>query len=579
MYIEPNTDIYLLSGINWTNNYTDTVYFSNKSVQYNYMKNKVVKAYTKQSYQRHSKRTLRILGVAENLFSCNYLMFQNTSYGSKWFYAFITNCEYINDNTTEITYEIDEIQTWFWDLQLGQCFVEREIPVTDGLYENLVPESLECGEYECGAYLPVDLGEPYYMVQCSTNFYGGNDCTFCNGFPSTLYITTCPVNDAATSAKDTDIYKLLSNWIRPELSPLSNDNTPENVINISIIPEKLAKTIGDDGFPEHQDRGEILREEISIPVAGFSNFHGYKPKNKKLFTFPYTMLRVSNNSGQIVDYKIEDFKTTNILDNNSSFGFIIIGVANGLPSIALLPIDYNGVYEPQLNIDNAVVMTNFPTAPWVCDSYRAYLAQNKASIATSILSSMVGSGLSILTGNMAGNIAMQRATEMSNAWTGNSKTAGRGQIVADYQGFKAQNDMLTNDINSIASVGQNIAGHLAKINDMRRAPDSVSGLTNADMLLVSIGRQRFDIYNYSIKPEMAKIIDDYFSMYGYAQHKVKIPNINSRPYWNYTKTQGCILKGSAPASSKSNICKIFDNGIRFWNSNEVVGDYTRDNRP
>lgn len=573
MYIEPNTDIYLLSGINWTNNYEDTVYFANKSVQYNYMKNKVFKVYTKQSYQRHSKGTLRILGTAENLFSCNYLMFQNTSYGAKWFYAFITNCEYINDNTTEITYEIDEIQTWFWDLQLGQCFVEREIPATDGLYENLVPESLECGEYECGAYIPVDLGDPYYLIQSSTNVLGENKITFCNGIPSTISYYSCPVYDDTSDITQTRIYRLLSAWLFG-----LQDNNPENIINISIVPEKLALSTGqyDEGEPT---KGEIVREEISIPVGGFNNFHGYKPKNKKLFTYPYTMLRVSNNSGQIVDYKIEDFKTTNILDSGSSFGFNLIGIANGLPSMALLPIDYNGVFEPQLNIDNSVVMTNFPSAPWVCDTYRAYLAQNKASIATSILSSVVGAAISSYTGHRTADISVNRANDMANAWYGNSKTAGRGQIVASYQGRMAENNMIVNDINNIAAVGTNIAGHLGKITDMKRAPDSVTGLTNADMLLVSIGRLRFDTYCYSIKPEMAKIIDDYFSMYGYAQHKVKIPNINSRPYWNYTKTQGCILKGSAPASSKSNIAKIFDNGIRFWQSNEVVGNYTYDNRP
>ena len=565
MYIEPNTDIYLLSGINWTNNYEDTVYFSNKSVQINYMKGKIVKTFTQQSYQRHSKGTLRILGKADALYTCNYLMFQNTSYGTKWFYAFITNCEYINDNTAEISYEIDEIQTWLWDLELGQCFVEREIPETDYLYENLIPENLECGEYEIGSYIPVDLGEPYYLVQSCTDALGHNDINFCNGFPSTVMYYKTPVNDSATDPHETRIYRLLSAWFGN-----LQDNNPENIINISIIPEKLANTV----YSEEGTRGEILREEVSIPTGGFSNFHGYRPKNKKLFTYPYTMLRVSNNAGQIVDYKIEDFKTTNVLDGDSSFGFTLIGIANGLPSIALMPIDYNGIYtEGQLNVDNAVVLTNFPTAPWVCDTYRAYLAQNKASITTSILSSVINGGLNAV----SSMFSLEAATSALSLYSGKTgyKSNPAGTITAGKQVDMAHVGMA----GALIDTGTSIASSLAKISDTKRAGDSAYGLTNADMLLVSIGRQRFDVYCYSIKAEMAKVIDDYFSMYGYAQHKVKIPNIKSRPYWNYTKTKGCILKGSAPASSKSNICKIFDNGIRFWNSNEIIGDYSLPNYP
>ncbi len=68
-------------------------------------------------------------------------------------------------------------------------------------------------------------------------------------------------------------------------------------------------------------------------------------------------------------------------------------------------------------------------------------------------------------------------------------------------------------------------------------------------------------------------------MYGYSCNKVKVPNISSRPSWNYVKTVGCNITGSVPTSTISKIKEIFDNGVTFWKDTAAVCDYTQDNRP
>lgn len=40
----------------------------------------------------------------------------------------------------------------------------------------------------------------------------------------------------------------------------------------------------------------------------------------------------------------------------------------------------------------------------------------------------------------------------------------------------------------------------------------------------------------SIKQEYARVIDNFFNMYGYKVNDVKIPNITGRLNWNYVKT-------------------------------------------
>ena len=66
-------------------------------------------------------------------------------------------------------------------------------------------------------------------------------------------------------------------------------------------------------------------------------------------------------------------------------------------------------------------------------------------------------------------------------------------------------------------------------------------------------------------------------MYGYATHRVKIPNISARPHWNYVKTIDANIVGSVPVESMSKIRSIFDKGVTFWKNGDNVGNYNLDN--
>ena len=150
MQIQPNSVIKLCSGVPIDSSYKDTIYFTSKSEQKSYFESKVSKTMDKASFQRINGQqgVVRMSANAETIYDCNYMMFQNTNYGSKWFYAFITNIEYINDKVSNIYFSIDVMQTWFlFDCTLKECFVEREHSKTDNIGDNLVPENLEYGDY------------------------------------------------------------------------------------------------------------------------------------------------------------------------------------------------------------------------------------------------------------------------------------------------------------------------------------------------------------------------------------------------------------------------------------------------
>ena len=95
----------------------------------------------------------------------------------------------------------------------------------------------------------------------------------------------------------------------------------------------------------------------------------------------------------------------------------------------------------------------------------------------------------------------------------------------------------------------------------------------------ALGKTRYTIYKKSIRQEYAKIVDEYFTRYGYATKRNKIPNRNVRPHWTYTKTIGCTITGSMPADSARKICDIYNTGITFWNNPTELGNYSLNNSP
>ena len=97
--------------------------------------------------------------------------------------------------------------------------------------------------------------------------------------------------------------------------------------------------------------------------------------------------------------------------------------------------------------------------------------------------------------------------------------------------------------------------------------------------MACLGTYAFEFKQMTIKKEYLKIIDEYFDMFGYACHRVKKPNISSRPHWNYVKTKGCEISGSVPCDDLKTIENAFDSGIRFWKHGSEVGNFSLNNSP
>lgn len=515
MYIEPNTNIMILKNVPLDTTYEHTIYFASAQAQHDYFASLVKFNLNFYTYQRVKRGFLKVAIQAEKLYDCNYIMFQNASFGTKWFYAYITSVEYVNNETSQITFEIDVMQTWHFDYQMGQCFVEREHVSDDTVGAHIEPEPVETGEYVFNLY------ESITNMQLADLVYILAVVDIDNGDGNISGNTYDRIYGAAT------LYGYMSYDV-PSLNAKINEyiQKPDSIIAIYTCPQLIAG-ISSSGLIPPRASGRLI-DLIRAPLDPSSDtIDGYKPKNNKLYTYPYNFYHVDNSNGSTLALRYEFF-------DNFQPTFQIRGTLSQPVQCVLRPTHYKNVYNTNfftLNTES-LELSNYPLCSWAFDAYQAWIAQNSIPLALSTISSVSQIAISGALGGVAGGV--------------------------------------TSAIGLVSNVASQF--YQASI-----AEDIAKGNFNSANVNVSSAKQDFYGGRCSITAEYARMIDDFFTMFGYAVKRCKVPNRNNRPHWNYVKTIGCVLKGSVPADDMKKICGIYDKGITFWKNGGEIGNYSLDN--
>lgn len=82
-----------------------------------------------------------------------------------------------------------------------------------------------------------------------------------------------------------------------------------------------------------------------------------------------------------------------------------------------------------------------------------------------------------------------------------------------------------------------------------------------------------NFHKLRVKTECLKIIDDYFTRFGYAVKSLVMPNITGCRYWNYVE----IGYGEVPAKYMDVINNTCRRGVTIWHNHENIGNYSLNN--
>lgn len=124
----PQTEIVLCNHVPFDRSYEKTVLFDTKQEQQAFFNNRKVLEIPKNTYQRMSWSSFKVQAKADDLREkgVNYCYWKNGNYSKKYYYAFVTSIEYVNPNTAIIYYELDDMQTYMFDIKYRDSYIQRK---------------------------------------------------------------------------------------------------------------------------------------------------------------------------------------------------------------------------------------------------------------------------------------------------------------------------------------------------------------------------------------------------------------------------------------------------------------------
>lgn len=526
------------------------------------------------TYQRKDY-TIRYPDNVDNFLGYNYCMYRNNHYTDKWFYAFIVNMNYVNDNMTEIKIKTDVFQTWQFDLEYKQSFIIREHTNDDSFGSNLEPEDLETGEYIVNSSEIIDLGEPITCVCATvkpavspTSFNGGGEY---GGISSGYKIYGYNQRD----------------YLEAHLKHLQNGYT-DSVIGIFMYPEKFC--FNNPGWTQGQEcseAGDVVGKSFTLP----STVDGYVPHNKKLFQYPFSYCLIDNKAGtqKVLHYE----KFGNIIDNHqNTFSISCLGVANISSSWLIRPYKYNVRYDTSSSYltQDYIPGAKFPQCGWVSDSYTNWLTQQSKNISlqeqqarwnfnqNQIEVDRAKKNLDYATGADMGAFFDYFTQWIKLAETGMGSAPGISMLVKARQA----KDNTNYDLQSIRN--KQAIDYSSEIGAIEAAKyqhsfsaQTASGQTNLGDAMFYDTWLNPTVEKMSVRKEFAEKIDKYFDMFGYATNKMKLPNIIGRENWNYLKTSRINIVANIPQTDLKEIKDMFDNGVTLWHNPDTFLDYSQSN--
>lgn len=541
MIFTPSTTVYLC-GVPLESDLKNQITFDSQAAQTAYFLSKVKRTYNNFTYQRKDN-ILRVPANFEDLYNCNYVMYQNSNFGSKWFYAFIVEREYINPNCTHLKLKTDPFQTYMFDVTYYNSFVVREHVADDTIGKHTLPEPVSVSEpvvnhkyldltfsaetetdFDTNFWCTIFTSEQLFPDEPTYNgvgFMGGNAAPFCTYAP-----------DSLTNLSNLIDYIVQHNKLDSILAiaPLSKSYTSAGAISTSQVSFTVYGV--SDGLSLFPSINPTKQNHSIYPsfITPSARLDGYTPKNNKMYTSPFCfgMLQSSNGSKIRLDYE-----TWNGGQNPKTIHTVYSATAD--PSIIAIPFDYRG---DDNGAQYAVSFSGFPPIPYKYDTFINWYAANKNSVDFSVIRKVAAIGMGIVTAATTGNVG------------------------------------------AVVSPAMSLAGELASMEDIKNKPDSfVGNISNNPLLYDNRGGIQF--FEMCVKYEYAKMIDEYFTAYGYCINEVKNPSnsMKTRPNWNYIETREINIAGDLPDDDLNALKAMFNSGVTLWHNPATFGDYSQNNAP
>lgn len=542
----PTTELRLYSGVPWDDTYMHVRLYASQSELIEHLENWRVypSDYTQLSNMtpiRVGEAVVRVPFTEMQALDLNYLSFCNHGISEKWVFCFIDSINWLSENTTQINFSLDVFQNNFYNINIKPCFIEyQHIPKSeDVIGSNLIPVDLETGEYIVAEEQRIDFKNWGVAIYCAHDDDTQRPSTIDIGYENNMYCGVDRYFYLILKDDGTLWEEQISSYIQNVITFYEDKGKVDSIINMVLLPDAFVDL-------DKNPRGliGILPEDEKYIQCDINNnlFGGYTPKNNKLYSFPWCFVQAYNGEGFDGVYRFEySDSEEHVLTFRSQFSL------STLPCVVTMPVGYKGTHNC---VSESFENKDFPMVAWSTDTYKTWLAQNKATLSVQQL----GAGVNTVIGaaKSIGSVAAAPFT------SGASLTALPGGLSQTGSG-----------IYDILSIN-------AQKTDKQALPNQAKGKNTDDGGFISWEHSGIRFLTMSCRKEFAEIADDFFTTYGYPINKIDTPLFNSRPYWNHIKTKNCGFTGAIDLDQLKQIRNIFNNGVTLWHTDDV-GNYNLNN--
>lgn len=537
-----NSKIILCKDINLDKQYKNVLNYT-ESQMVTLCQSKAIASANDYSFVRTSPNRVYVDFNYNLCLQANYIAFQNPRYSNKWFFAFIDEVIYKSDKSTEIRFTVDAWSTWFDKLIQNPCYVIRQHVNDDTVGANTIPEDIDVGDLITDFTIEETShtsNQGWYWVICACNYDPDNNIRYSECSLVGNYVQGCtwfaflikPLENSQNNG-----ISVLNDWLQLlDRKSHSDDMQAMFVLPYNLLPPGTVETTH-----KVSNNPSVLRKTTEFEKSSIRVFNDYQAKNNKLYTYPYSFLRVTNNMGSFNDYKIEDFMSE---DDKVKFDFIVLQCLGC--SGKLRPIDYKGV---PYNDDESLTLGKYPVLSWSSDAYTNWLSQNCYNIAVE--------GINLHASNMLNTVgtAMNVSSNPENINFGN---------------------LATQSVSQTLSEASFVAKTIGSIRSAKMLPNTAKGNVNSGDLSFLLLNLDFKYMHMRPKVEYLQIIDDYFTRFGYKINRVTTPNITGRKYWNYIEIGAGeeIGKGEVPVNYMETINNACQKGVTIWHNHDNIGNFS-----
>lgn len=616
--------LYLLEGVPLNMNHEHTIDFANAESQFNFFQSYKNTIVYDNDYSWIRDNIIKVNVNIDDIKSCNYIMFNNKS---KWYYAFITSKEYVNQNNTQINFVIDVMQTFMFDYTIGETFVEREhqdryIEIENNKLQPVYSRTRE----------NLERGNEFYLKN-KTEMQPKTPevlATFLQGANRKMYWVTVVAkkslgkrynngNVTETETRATSV-NLLSNNVFTYILPVIIDNNDyfggsPKFYAMEQNPSSII--VQGNAFPLFNlDELTDLSKDINVISMNISEYAPFEydciKQDSNYFIYPLNNVPLAKPPYLTAHYSYQT--NNNILTYRGTMYFINYATTNNLPIYQIshdltinkndlsIENDKNIAYEPKLKTvdyeylqleigDQKTQLSNenFDTNNIEIEYLNTFSAKGSSSFVImnyerqlrnhdkSIIINNVIHELPLISDEWLNYLRNNKNSLVSGLITGAIGTVG-GTLL----GLATGGIGLAVAGSTALSYGAQIANQLARYQDMKNKPNEIKNTAfdlTLDVLTKGINLQ---IKTYGIHNQFLERIFNYFYHYGYLANEFITPNLKSRYYFNYIKTIGCNIQSSIDNEYVTELRNIFDNGITIWHYRDDstwkgVGEYNYEN--